>query len=87
MQVAKVIGNVVATVKHSSMRGRKLLVCLPQMADGVSVDGFPIVAIDGIGAGKGDTVIITSDGRGAREMLNVEATPVRWTIIGIKDPA
>jgi len=87
MQIAKVIGNIVATVKHPSMNGRKLLVCLPQMADGVSVDGYPIVAVDGIGAGKGDTVLVTSDGRSAREMLKVEATPVRWTIIGIQDPA
>jgi len=87
MQVAKVIGNIVATIKHPSMQGCKLLVCVPQMADGESVDGFPIVAVDGIGAGKGDKVLITSDGRAAREMLNVEATPVRWTIIGIQDPA
>jgi ethanolamine utilization protein EutN len=86
MQVANVIGNAVATIKHPSMLGCKLLVCLPLMADGVSVDGSPIIAIDAIGAGKGDTVIITSDGRSAREMLKVDATPVRWTIIGIQDP-
>jgi ethanolamine utilization protein EutN len=86
MQIATVIGNAVSTIKHPSMRGCKLMICLPRMADGVTIDGYPIVAVDGIGAGQGDTVLITSDGRGAREMLNVDATPVRWTIIGIQDP-
>jgi ethanolamine utilization protein EutN len=86
MQIATVIGNAVSTVKHPSMQGRKLMICLPRMADGVTTDGYPIVAVDGIGAGVGEKVIITSDGRGAREMLNVDATPVRWTIVGIQDP-
>ena len=48
-------------------------------------DGDPVLAVDGVGAGVGETVIITSDGRGARELLGVDATPVRWTTIGIKD--
>ncbi len=36
-------------------------------------------------SGCGETVMITSDGRFAREWLNADATPVRWTVIGIKD--
>ena len=51
------------------MAGSKLLVVQPQMADGKTPDGFPQVAVDGIGAGAGDQVMITSDGRGARELL------------------
>lgn len=85
MQVAKVVGKAVSTVKHKSMEGCKLLVCKPLLADGKTTDGFPIIVVDGIGAGAGDKVLITSDGRGAREMLGVEATPVRWTVIGIQD--
>lgn len=80
-----VIGTAVATVKHESMNGRKLMLVQPQMADGKSPDGDPQIAIDGVGAGIGQRVIMTSDGYGARQMLGVEATPVRWTIIGIDD--
>ena len=85
MLVGKVIGRAVATIKHHSMEGQKLLVIQPNMADGNSPDGDPLVAVDAVGAGMGETVMITSDGRGARELLNVDATPVRWTVIGIAD--
>ena len=62
-----------------------MLIVVPLMADGEEVDGVPMIVIDGVGAGIGEQVMITSDGRGAREMLNTDATPVRWSIIGIED--
>jgi len=80
-----VIGTAVATGKHESMNERKLMLVQPQMVDGKSPDGDPQIAIDGVGAGVGQRVILTSDGYGARQMLGVDATPVRWTIIGIDD--
>ncbi len=86
MQRALVVGKAVATTKDESMRGRKLLVVQPLLAGGRAPDGFPLVTVDGVGAGVGETVLITSDGRGARTMLQSEKTPVRWTIIGIEDP-
>jgi ethanolamine utilization protein EutN len=85
MQLAKVIGTATATVKHASMTGCKLLIVQPKMADGQAPDGDPLLVVDGVGAGRGETVIITSDGRGARELLKTEITPVRWTAIGIRD--
>ena len=85
MQLAMVIGTATATVKHMSMQGRKLLVVQPQLADGKTPDGDPLLAIDAVGAGRGQVVMITSDGRAARELLKAEATPVRWTVIGIRD--
>ena len=85
MLSAKVIGSAVSTVKHSSMEGCKLLVVQPTMADRSSPDGYPLVAIDTIGAGPGERVMITSDGAGTRKMLNADATPVRWSVIGIED--
>jgi ethanolamine utilization protein EutN len=84
MQLALVIGRATSTVKHRSMQGQKLLVVQPQLVSGAA-DGDPLVAIDGIGAGVGETVMITSDGRYARELLKAEATPVRWSVIGIED--
>lgn len=85
MQLGTVIGTAHSTIKHASMRGRKLLVVQPRLADGKSPDGDPVLAVDGVGAGLGETVMITSDGKFARELLAAEATPVRWTIIGTKD--
>ncbi len=85
MQLALVIGSAIATVKHPSFRGQKLLVVQPLMADGVSPDADPQLAIDAVGAGRGERVIITSDGRYVREMTADESTPIRWSIIGIAD--
>ena len=84
MQPAKVIGCITATVKHSSMQGAKMLLVQPQLVEG-QADGDPIIAVDGVGAGMGETVLITSDGRHSRKILQTDATPVRWTIIGIVD--
>lgn len=67
------------------MDGCKLLVVQPVMADRNTPDGYPLVAIDTIGAGTGERVMITSDGVGTRKMLNADATPVRWSVIGIED--
>lgn len=75
---------VTATLKHESMRSAKLLIVQPLLTDG-KPDGEPLIAVDGVGAGKGESVMITSDGRYSRELLKTDATPVRWTIIGIDD--
>lgn len=85
MLLGDVIGTTTATIKHPSMNGRKLLVVQPRMADGDRPDGDPVVAIDTVGAGWGETVVLTSDGRHAREVLRIDATPARWTVIGIRD--
>ena len=85
MQSALVIGRATATIRHQSLEGRRLVIVLPLMADGATADGDPLLAIDAVGVGQGDTAIITSDGLSARTLLNVEATPVRWTVIGVAD--
>lgn len=85
MQIALVVGTATSTVKHATLRGQKLLVVQPLMADGVGADGDPQIAVDGVGAGKGERVIITSDGRFVRELVKQENTPIRWSVIGIAD--
>jgi len=82
MQLGRVIGSAHATIKHPSMHGRTLLVVQPRLTDNAP-DGDPVLAVDCIGAGAGDDVVMTSDG--ARRLMNVDVTPVRWTIIGIQD--
>jgi ethanolamine utilization protein EutN len=83
--LGKVLGRATATLKHPTLTGRKLLLVQPVMADRASPDGDPLLVVDGIGAGFGQTVIITSDGRGARKLMGSDKTPVRWTLIGIED--
>jgi len=85
MLAGRVIGNATSTVKHPSMEGWKLLVVQPLAADGRSPDGDPILAVDSLGAGRGETVIVSSDGRCTRELLQSDNTPVRWSVIGIRD--
>ena len=65
MQTGLVVGTATATVKHPSLTGWKLLVVQPLGPDN-SPDGDPIIVGDKLGAGAGQTVIISSDGRGTR---------------------
>jgi ethanolamine utilization protein EutN len=83
MQLGLVVGTSTATTRHPSMRGWKLLVVQPLMADGRRPDGDPQLTVDNLGAGVGETVIISSDG--TRALLGDDSTPVRWSVIGIPD--
>jgi ethanolamine utilization protein EutN len=85
MYLGRVIGSATATVKHPSMEGWKLLLVMALQADGRTPEGDPILVVDSVGAGRGETVIITSDGIGARELLHNNNTPVRWSVLGIRD--
>jgi len=82
---ARVIGIATATVKHRSLSGWRLLIVQPYAADNQTPDGEPLLALDKYAAGAGSVVVITSDGRTAKELVGEETTPVRWTVIGIKD--
>ena len=85
MQVALVLGHAHATVKHPSLAGKKLLLTQPLLADGRRPDGVPILAVDRLGAGPGDQVMLTSDGAAIRELFGVENSPIRWAVLGIVD--
>jgi ethanolamine utilization protein EutN len=85
MQVATVVGVATSTVKHPSLAGQKLLVVQSYGVDGRSPDGEPQLAVDTLGAGVGERVLISSDGKLTRQLLKSDATPVRWSVIGICD--
>lgn len=84
MQWALVKGRATSTVKHPSLDGQKLLIC-QFLGNERQPIGDPILALDHLGAGKGDTVLITSDGSGLREMLKNGNSPARWWTLGIVD--
>lgn len=85
MQVGTVIGTATSTVKHPSLAGWKMLVVQFLTADGQMPDGEPVIAVDVLGAGAGDTVILTSDGKETRTLLASETTPVRYNVMGLLD--
>lgn len=84
MQSALVIGTTRATVKHVSLSGQRLLIVQPLGVDDAA-DGGPMIAVDQLGAGRGDKVMITSDGRYTRSLVGHPNTPIRWCTIGILD--
>lgn len=85
MYLGRVVGTATATVKHPSMEGAKLLLVMALQADRRTIEGDPILVVDRLGAGKGEMVMITSDGIGTRELLGSQNSPVRWSVLGIAD--
>jgi ethanolamine utilization protein EutN len=84
MLLARVEGNMVATRKHPSLDGWRLVICQPISGDG-RPEGSPQVAIDSHGAGMHQQVVISSDGAAARKAVGDDNSPVRWLIIGVVD--
>jgi len=84
MMIAVVEGNATSTIRHPTLKGWKLL--LVQPIDGAGKpDGEPQLVIDNLGAGHGIKVLISNDGRGTREMVGSENTPLRWAVVGLVD--
>jgi ethanolamine utilization protein EutN len=84
MQLGEVVGHAVATVKHASLTGWRLLLVQLLTPDG-RPDGEPLLAIDSLGAGLGDRVILCNDGAGARQLVGSKNSPARWFVMGIRD--
>jgi microcompartment protein CcmK/EutM len=85
MYIAKVVGNVVATIKHPFFEGRKLLLVQKLDLEGNPTSQYDI-AVDDVLAGVGDKVRIVDEGSGARQILHGGNTaPVRAVVAGIVD--
>ena len=84
MQIGKVIGTLVATKKHHKMEGAKLLLVQPLTLEG-KPRGVAVLAIDSVGAGVGEKVLIVQEGKSAGDALRRKAAPVDAAIIGIID--
>jgi len=83
MQLARVIGTVVATVKNDSLEGRKLLI-IQSLDAGLLPQGTPLVALDAVGAGVGE-LVFWCRGKEASFPFRREDTPTDCTIVGIVD--
>jgi ethanolamine utilization protein EutN len=84
MQIARVIGTVVSTQKHAKFEGAKLMLVQPLGIDD-EPRGTVLLAVDGVGAGVHEKVLIVLEGRAAGEALGRKAAPVDAAIIGIID--
>ena len=84
MLIARVIGTVVATQKHRTFEGAKLLLVQPVGLDDLP-RGTALLAVDSVGAGVHEKVLIVIEGRAAGEALGRKGAPVDAAIIGIVD--
>jgi ethanolamine utilization protein EutN len=84
MQIARVVGTVVSTQKHRKLEAAKLLLVQPLDLD-ETPRGHAFLAIDGVGAGVHEKVLIVVEGRAAGELLGKKIAPVDAAIVGIVD--
>ncbi len=86
MMLGRVCGTVVSTVEHPFYDGRKQLIVRAVLPDG-KLDGERyVVAVDLVGAGVGETVLVEDEGNSARQLLDTGPTgPVRSVVVGIVD--
>jgi ethanolamine utilization protein EutN len=84
MQIARVIGTVVSTQKNKKFEGAKLMLVQPLNIDDTP-RGNALLAVDGVGAGVDEKVLVVLEGRAAGEALGRKGAPVDAAIIGIID--
>lgn len=84
MQIGRVVGIVVSTIKDEELTGTKLLIVQPIHAESLEPDGKPFVAVDTVGAGTGEIVLVVS-GSSARHTAKTRGFPLDASIIGILD--
>ena len=85
MRLARVVGSVVATRKQPALIGARLLLAQPLDAGGGPA-GDTQLAIDAVGAGPGEIVLLVLEGRAAGAALGRPGAPVDAAIVGIVDP-
>lgn len=85
MRLCRVIGSVVATVKHPTYAGEKLLIVQPIDEAGADTGGS-FLAVDRAQAGPGDRVLVLREGNGVRQILKKgDLVPIRSLIVGVVD--
>lgn len=84
MKLARVVGTVVSTIQAEILDERKLLLCDTLDATG-QPDGAYLIAVDLVGAGAGETVLILDEGTSARQIIGRSSGPLRTVVVGIVD--
>jgi ethanolamine utilization protein EutN len=84
MLIARVVGELVATQKHASHEGRKLLLVQPLNLDGTN-RGDAVIALDAVDAGVGDRVLLATEGFSAMTSVGRPQSPIDMSVIGFID--
>ena len=82
--IARVIGEIVATQKHSSHEGQKIFLVQPLNLDGTN-RGDPLVALDAVDAGVGDLVLLVTEGFSAMTSVERPQSPIDMAVVGFID--
>lgn len=85
MILARIDGTIVASACHASMAGHRTVICQPIAEDGRD-EGTPMLALDPLGAGMHQRVILSTDGSTTRQVVGDPDSPLRNLIIGVIDP-
>jgi ethanolamine utilization protein EutN len=83
MKVCRVVGEVVATIKHEALLGAKLLIVQP-VSEAERPVGKPLIVVDSVDAGPGERVLLSDEGGAAALVLGREG-PIRSVLVGRVD--
>jgi ethanolamine utilization protein EutN len=84
VKIGRVAGTVVATICSPALEGRRLLM-VDLLDEKGRATGRDLIAVDSVGAGAGEMVLILDEGNGARQVLQAPDAPVRAVVVGIVD--
>lgn len=84
MILGRVIGEIHGTIKHRFYEGKKLLV-IEKITDRDVPTGDYLIAVDSVGAGADERVLVLDEGNGARQVFDSKDAPVRTVVVGIID--
>lgn len=84
MKLGRVVGTVVSTINAPAFDDRTLLLCDLLDPAGRPAGGY-VIAVDTVGAGAGETVLILDEGNSARQVLGAPGAPIRTLVVGIVD--
>lgn len=84
MKLARVSGTVVSTINAPVFDERRLLLCDLIDPAGDATGGY-VIAVDAVGAGAGETVLVLDEGNGARQVVGLDPAPIRAVVVGIVD--
>ena len=84
MKLARVVGTVVSTINHPDFDDRTLLLCDLLDPGGRAAGGY-LIAVDSVGAGAGEMVLLLDEGNSARQVLGAAGAPIRTVVVGIVD--
>lgn len=84
MIIGQVIGQIHSTINHPFYDGKKLMMVEKNDPAGKSTGDY-LIAVDSVGAGPGEQVLVLDEGNGARQIVGSADAPVRSVIVGIID--